>query len=417
MNIYVYIDAFGLTDGPLLMGTLKAETIRGKQIFSFRADNGWLTNCSFSYLDPDLQQYSGNQYASEGKGNFGLFLDSCPDRWGRVLMQRCERIRAKENGDSIKKLQESDYLLGVYDGNRMGALRFKKEPNGNFMDDDICLATPPVASIRELEQASLNYENTNDEQSAEYINWVRMLYSPGSSLGGARPKANVIDTEGNLWISKFPSKNDTIDVGAWEYIVTEMARKFGLKVPETNIVKFSSNHHTFMTKRFDRQGRDKRLYFASAMTLLGYNDGDDANSGVSYLELADFIQSYGTPQSSDDLKELWKRIVFNIAVSNCDDHLRNHGFILTSKGWTLSPAYDLTPNPDGRGLKLNISEDDNSLYYQLAIDTASFYGINNNEAENIVQQVKNICSGWRQMADGFGISRAEQDGVAKAFRL
>jgi serine/threonine-protein kinase HipA len=418
MDIFVYIDAFGLTDGPLPMGILKAETVRGKQIFSFRADESWLKNNCFNYLDPDLQQYSGVQYAPGEKGNFGLFLDSCPDRWGRVLMQRRERIRAKEAGEGIKKLQESDYLLGIYDGNRMGALRFKTDRQGKFLDDDAHLATPPVTSLRALEQASLNYERTDLEQSVDYVHWVRMLYSPGSSLGGARPKANVVDTDGNLWIAKFPSKNDTIDVGAWEYIVTEMARKFGLQVPEVRIEKFSSCHHTFLTKRFDRQGLDKRLYFASAMTLLGYNDGDNAQDGVSYLELAEFIQNNGTPQLKDDLKELWKRVVFNIAISNCDDHLRNHGFILTSKGWTLSPAYDLTPNPDGLGLKLNISEDDNSLDYQLAIDTASYYGIKNDEAEKMVQQVKNVCSGWRLMTESIsGLSRAEQERMTTAFRF
>lgn len=416
MEIYVYIDAFQLTEGPLLIGTLKAETIRGKQIFSFRAEDGWLKNRSFNYLDPDLKQYAGAQHVPEGKGNFGLFLDSCPDRWGRVLMQRRERLRAKESGEEITKLQESDYLLGVYDGNRMGALRFKTDVNGHFMDDDARLATPPFASLRALEQASLNYERTDAEQSLEYYNWLRMLYSPGSSLGGARPKANVVDPDGNLWIAKFPSKNDGIDVGAWEYIVTAMARKFGLRVPETKIEKFSSDHHTFMTRRFDRRGLTKRLYFASAMTLLGYRDGDDAQDGVSYLELAEFLQNYGTSQLKDDLKELWKRVVFNIAISNCDDHLRNHGFILTSKGWTLSPVYDLTPHPDGLGLKLNISEEDNSLDYHIAIDTASFYGIKKEEAERFVQQARIICSDWRQMANSIGISRSEQEEMASAFR-
>jgi serine/threonine-protein kinase HipA len=415
MNIYVYIDAYGLTNGPMLMGTLKAETTRGKQIFSFRADDNWLRNGIFSYLDPDLQQYSGAQYVPDEKGNFGLFLDSCPDRWGRMLMQRRERIRAKESGETIRKLQDSDYLLGVYDGNRMGALRFKTDINGNFMDDDAYLATPPVTSLRALEQASLNYEHSDAEQSPEYTNWVRMLYSPGSSLGGARPKANVIDTDGNLWIAKFPSKNDTTDVGAWEYLVTEMARHFGLRVPETKTYKFSSKYHTFLTKRFDRQGIDKRLYFASAMTLLGYNDGDDAHDGASYLELAEFLQNYGTPRLKDDLEELWKRVVFNIAISNCDDHLRNHGFILTSHGWILSPVFDLTPNPNGLGLKLNINEDDNSLNYQLAIDTASYYGITKDDAFDLVKRVKNLFSDWHQIANYLGISRAEQEQIAPAF--
>jgi len=416
MEIYVYIDALELTDEPLLIGVLSSENIRGKEIFSFRADERWLANKSFVFLDADLQPYSGNQYTPEGKDNFGIFLDSCPDRWGRVLMQRRERIKAKEEGRLIRKLLESDYLLGVYDGNRMGALRFKTSPDGPFLDDDDQLATPPIISLRALEQASLNYERTDAEESPEYQKWIHMLYSPGSSLGGARPKANVIDTEGNLWIAKFPSRHDTIDVGIWEYMVTEMAKEFGLTVPETKLEKFSSRYHTFLTKRFDRQ-KGNRLYFASAMTLLGYTDGDDAAEGASYLELAEFLQRFGTPQQQDDLQELWKRIIFNIAISNCDDHLRNHGFMLTPKGWKLSPVYDLTPNPDGWGLKLNIDENDNSLNYDVALRATLWYGVEHDEAEELIMQCQNIVSNWREHASRLGISRSEQEQMEGAFKL
>lgn len=415
MDIFVYIDALGLTDEPLLMGTLSAEKVRGKEVFSFRAHDQWLANKSFVYLDADLRPYSGNQYASAGKENFGIFLDSCPDRWGRVLMQRRERISAKVEGRPIKTLQGSDYLLGVYDGNRMGALRFKTSMDGPFLDDNTELATPPIASLRALEQASLNYERSDAEDSPEYQRWVRMLYSPGSSLGGARPKANVADTENNLWIAKFPSRHDTIDVAAWEYLVTEMAREFELNVPPTKLEKYSSRHHTFLTMRFDRQ-QEKRLYFASAMTLLGYTDGDNASEGVSYLELAEFLQRFGTPQQADDLLELWKRVVFNIAISNCDDHLRNHGFMLTTKGWKLSPVYDLTPNPDGWGLKLNIDENDNSLSYDVAFHAAPLYGVRSEEAERLIRQCKHIISNWRERATALGISRSEQEQMANSFR-
>jgi serine/threonine-protein kinase HipA len=416
MDIYVYIDALNLTDEPLFMGVLSSENVRGKEIFSFRANKGWLKNNSFVFLDADLQLYSGNQYVPEGKNNFGIFLDSCPDRWGRVLMQRRERIKAKEENRQIRKLKESDYLLGGYDGNRMGALRFKTSPDGPFLDNDAKLATPPITSLRALEQASLNYERTDAEESPEYQKWIHMLYSPGSSLGGARPKANVVDTDDNLWIAKFPSRHDTIDVGAWEYMVTEMARDFGINVPETKLKKFSSCYHTFLTKRFDRQ-KKKRLYFASAMTLLGYTDGDNAAEGVSYLELAEFLQRFGTPQQQDDLQELWKRIVFNIAISNCDDHLRNHGFMLTPKGWILSPVYDLTPNPDGWGLKLNIDETDNSLNYDVALHAASWYSVDSGIAAKLISQCKVIVSGWRERATNIGISRSEQEQMISAFKL
>lgn len=416
MEIYVYIDALGLTDGPKLLGTLIAESVRGKEVFSFRADDQWWQSETLVYLDADLHPTPGYQYVPNGKDNFGIFLDSCPDRWGRVLMQRRERVDAKNENRPRKTLRESDYLLGVYDPNRMGALRFKTSMDGPFLDDNPQMATPPITTLRTLEQASLNYEKSNADETPEYQHWVKMLYAPGSSLGGARPKANVIDQNDNLWIAKFPSRHDTIDVAAWEYLVTEMGRDFGLKVPQTRLEKFSSNHHTFLTKRFDRL-QAHRIYFASAMTLLGYRDGQDSTDGVSYLDLAEFIQRYGTHQQVNDLQELWKRVVFNIAISNCDDHLRNHGFILTNKGWELSPAYDLTPNADGWGLKLNIDEADNSLDYGLVLDTASLYGIDQKRAKGLIEQCKHIVSTWRERATQIGISRSEQNEMEGAFKI
>lgn len=417
MDIYVYIDAEGLTDGVMPMGLLHTEKVRGKEVFSFRAANEWLANKSLMFLDADLGQYPGGQYAPNGKDNFGIFIDSCPDRWGRILMQRRERMKARDDGRPARKLDTSDYLLGVYDGNRMGALRFKVSPYGPFLDNDSELATPPVASLRMLEQASLNYERDDAGESPDYRKWINMLYSPGSSLGGARPKANILDTDGSLWIAKFPSRHDTTDVGAWEYIVTTMARDFGITTPEIKVGKFSSAHHTFMTKRFDRAQNGRRIYFASAMTLLGYSDGDGATEGASYLELAEFLERLGTPQQSLDLRELWKRIVFNIAISNSDDHLRNHGFILSSKGWSLSPAFDLTPNPYATGLTLNIDETNNALDFEAAITSAPYYGIKKAEAANIAERCKSICSSWRRRATQLGISRYEQEAMSPAFRI
>ncbi len=416
MEIYVYVDAEGLTEAPLLMGRLDAEKVRGREIFSFRADREWLANKSFAFIDADLKQFPGNQYAPNGKDNFGIFTDSCPDRWGRILMQRRERLRAKDDNRPVRRLDTSDYLLGVFDGNRMGALRFKTDAHGPFLDNDSELATPPVASLRMLEQTSLNYEADNAEESPDYRNWIHMLYSPGSSLGGARPKANVVDTGGNLWIAKFPSRHDTMDVGAWEYIVTTMAHDYGLNTPDIRARKFSSSCHTFITKRFDRTPNGRRLYFASAMTLLGYKDGDDAKDGASYLEIAEFLERFGTPKQKEDLRELWKRIVFNIAISNGDDHLRNHGLMLSSKGWRLSPVFDLTPNPSASGLTLNIDETDNALDFGLALRTAPYYGINAQEAVSLVERCKMICSSWRSRAAKLGISRSEQDEMEPAFR-
>lgn len=410
MKIYVYIDAEGLTDYPLLIGELSVESLRGKEVFSFRANENWISNKTFSFLDPDLQNLYGQQFLPEGKINFGMFLDSSPDRWGRMLMKRRERIRAKLCGNQPKTLMESDYLLGVFDGNRMGALRFKTEPDGKFLDNDSLMATPPVTSLRTLEQASLGYESEDAEDKPEYEEWLKMLYAPGSSLGGARPKANVIDEKGNLWIAKFPSKNDDTDVGAWEFVCNQMAKQFGLRTSEFDAKCFYSKHHTFLTKRFDRNN-GHRLYFASAMTLLGRNDGDH---DASYLELAEFIERYGC-NVEKDLHELWKRIVFNIAISNCDDHLRNHGFILNRKGWTLSPAYDLNPSAYGMGLSINIDDADNSLSFELAMQTAQYFGIDNITANQEVENIRMIRSNWRNLANNIGISRSEQNEIEIAF--
>lgn len=415
MEVLVYIDAYNITDAPLFLGTLKVGNIRGKEVFSFRASKDWLSNKAMSFIDADLKPFLGNQYAPQGKNNFGLFLDSCPDRWGRVLMQRRERIRAKDENRAARHLHEVDYLLGVYDESRMGALRYKLSTDGEFLDNDPKLATPPIASIRALEQASLNYEHSEAENSNEYRKWLQMLYMPGSSLGGARPKANVVDGKGNMWIAKFPSRLDSTDVGAWEYVVTLMARDFGLKVPEVKAGRYSSQYHTFLSKRFDRNG-EKRLHFASAMTLLGYADGNDAADGVSYLEMAEFLRRFGTTNLQEDLRELWKRVAFNIAISNCDDHLRNHGFILTPKGWTLSPVYDLTPNPDGIGLKLNITEADNSLSFELLRQTAPFYGLEQDEAASMLKSLATITKRWRLYATTVGISRDEQEHMSRAFK-
>lgn len=413
MDILVYLDALGISDAPLLLGQLNVRNIRGKEVFSFRAYASWTKNKSLRYLDADLLPVSGEQYVSEGKNNFGLFLDSCPDRWGRVLMQRRERIKAKDEAREVRRLQETDYLLGVYDETRMGALRFKTESGGPFLDDEPTLTTPPLASLGSLEQASLEYER-DDAENAEYRRWVRMLYSPGSSLGGARPKANAVDTEGNLWIAKFPSRHDDCDIAAWEFLATSMARDFGITVPETRLDHLSSRYHTFLSKRFDRMGK-RRIHFSSAMTLLGYVDGNDASNDVSYLELADFLQRFGSENQVADLRELWRRVLFNVAISNCDDHLRNHGFLLTPTGWRLSPAYDLTPNPQGMGLKLNIDDSSDALDVELVLSTAEFYGYNMKEANEEVNRLKTVIGSWRSRAKAIGLSRSEQDRFQTAF--
>lgn len=412
-DIYVYMD-WQESDSPIQMGVLHSEVLRGKEVFSFENNTDWLTYKQFRALDPDLAQFSGKQYLPADKSNFGMFLDSSPDRWGRMLMRRRETINARLENRPSRTLTEADYLLGVYDGNRMGALRFKLSPDDEFMDNNKAMATPPWTSIRDLEYASLQLEKENLKDDAEYAKWLNMLIAPGSSLGGARPKANILDNNGALWIAKFPSGHDTKDMGAWEAVTAEMARKCGIEMAESRAQKFSNRQHTFLTKRFDRIN-GKRIHFASAMTLLGYTDGTNSAEGVSYLELAEWI-GRNCNNVSQNLEQLWRRIVFNIAVSNCDDHLRNHGFLLTPKGWTLSPAYDINPDEHGMGLKLNISEDDNSLDFELALSVAAYFGLDNATSDEIINQTKKVVSNWQQLATQYGISRSEQEDNAGAFR-
>ena len=413
--VFVYADWEGLK-GPILMGTLSATHLRGKEIFSFEYNNDWLKSEYLQILDPDLQLYSGLQYLQdETKSNLGIFLDSSPDRWGRILMRRREAALARQEQRTPSNLYETDYLLGVYDGNRMGGIRFKLDVNGPFLNDNKEVASPPWTSIRELEQISLRLEDDDVINDPDYLKWLNMLVVPGSSLGGARSKASVLDNNGSLWIAKFPSKNDQSDIGGWEIVTYELAISAGVNMIESQAKKFSSNNHTFLTKRFDRTENGTRIHFASAMTLLGHIDGEDSSEGLSYLELAEFITLNGV-KINEDLEQLWRRIVFSICVSNTDDHLRNHGFILTSQGWVLSPAYDINPVETGNGLKLNITENDNALDLKLALEVCIYFRLSQKKAEEIIEEVKSSVKKWRKIASKYGISNAEQELKSRAFQ-
>ena len=412
-SIEVWADWVSL-EGPTFMGTLFATASRGKEIFSFEYDADWLKSPHVQSLDPSLSLFEGPQYAPVSQNNFGVFLDSCPDRWGRTLMRRREAQQAREEKRPERNLLESDYLLGVHDSHRMGGLRFKTTPDGPFLDDNQHLASPPWTSLRELEQVSLNLEQDDAADDPNYSKWLKMLIAPGGSLGGARPKASVIDEQGALWIAKFPSRRDDDDVGAWEEVVHVLARRAGVQTAITQTRKFGSPHHTFLSKRFDRTGDGRRLHFASAMTLLQRSDGDDAASGVSYLDLAELLIRSGS-RIEQDLEELWRRIVFFICVSNTDDHLRNHGFLFDSAGWSLAPAYDINPTPHGAGLRLNISETDNAQDLDLALEVVPYFRIGNSKAKEIIHHTIRAVKGWRQVAKSCGISKNAQDRMSSAF--
>ena len=339
-NIYVY-DDFSFSE-PMLLGRLYVNTIKGGESYSFEYEREWLKATDMKInLDPSIMPFTGRQYPEDGN-MFGMFADASPDRWGRMLMNKRERILADREGRKPRKLHSSDFLMGVYDETRMGGLRFKLNLDGTFLSDDKEIAVPPWASLRTLEEASRNFEK---DESGVVEKWLEQLLRPGSSLGGARPKATVVDTKGQLWIAKFPSKHDENDTGAWEMVAHDLANLCGLDVPEAKLEKFSTLGSTFIVKRFDRIGT-KRVHFASAMTLLGMKDGASAADGVSYLDLAAFIKANGVNPKAD-LLELWKRIVFNMAINNTDDHLRNHAFIMSRNGWALSPLYDVNPVPYG----------------------------------------------------------------------
>ncbi len=408
-TILVYDDFSA--ESPVLLGKLYVDAIKGGETYSFEYDNEWLKNTRLTVtVDPDLMPYGGRQYPN-GRTIFGIFADASPDRWGRVLMMKRERILAEKEARKPRKLYDSDFLLGVYDETRMGGIRFKLDPEGRFLSDDKETAAPPWTSLRSLEEASRNFENDSEVLSER---WLNQLIRPGSSLGGARPKATVVDPSGQLWIAKFPSKNDDNNTGAWEKVVHDLARLCELNVPESKLETFSKLGSTFIVKRFDREG-EKRIHFASAMTLLGKEDGASAADGSSYLDLVSFIKSYGSDPKSD-LVELWKRIVFNMLVSNTDDHLRNHAFILTRNGWKLSPLYDVNPVPYGDELSLNVNDDDNRISISLAIETAKQFGIQQKEAQLVAENMMEIVrDNWEKIAVKYGISRGKIEDMRPAF--
>ena len=410
-TVEVVADWVGL-GGPTRMGWLHATSSRGKEIFAFEYHRAWLDSKDARVLDPSLRLHQGRQHTPAGRDNFGVFLDSSPDRWGRVLLQRREAQLAREEERRERGLLELDYLLGVYDGHRLGALRFRKE-GGPFLDDNTKLASPPWTSLRELEQASLQLERHGAERKANYGRWLRMLIAPGRSLGGARPKASVLDAKQRLWIAKFPSASDTHDVSAWESVAHALAKKAGVHVAEGRRERFGKAHHTFLTRRFDRTDEGGRIPFASAMTMLERADGEP---GASYLDLAGVLMQHGA-HAPRDLEQLWRRIVFFVCISNTDDHLRNHGFLLEKKGWSLAPAYDMNPVAHGDGLTLNISETDNAQDLELVLNVAKHFRVKSTAAKTIVGEVTEVVKGWRAEARRAGIARAEQDRMANAFRL
>ncbi|MBK8010230.1 MAG: HipA domain-containing protein [Deltaproteobacteria bacterium] len=400
-------------EAPRTVGLLCATTVRGRNVFSFAYDKDWLRAEYVLQLDPRLSLFEGPQYPPADLDSFGVFLDSSPDRWGRVLLNRREAARARQESRKPRALREVDYLLGVFDPHRQGGLRYRLGTDQPFLDDDTEYASPPWTSLRALEEISRRLEESGVENDPSYSRWLGMLVAPGRSLGGARPKASVVDDKGNLWIAKFPSASDTEDIGAWEGVVHTLAMRAGIVTAPARVERFGSPNHTFITQRFDREKSGGRVHFVSAMTQLEMKAGE---AGASYLDLAEILIQQGA-QPTEDLEQLWRRVAFNVCVSNVDDHLRNHGFLLGPSGWRLAPAYDMNPVAHGDGLTLNISDSDNSQHMDLVLEVADYFRVKKARAQQILRTVREAVAQWREVAAGLGISRDAQDRMENAFRL
>jgi len=411
-DIWVYAHWQGMQT-PECIGVMSAHQSKGSKVFSFEYDKNWIGSKVRFMLDPDIQWYSGSQFP-QGKESFGVFMDSMPDTWGRRLMQRRAAQKAAAEGKPVPNLYELDFLLGVHDHTRMGALRFKRDPKGPFLDNNQENPAPPMAHIRALQQSALDYENDVDGKQAD--KWINTLIAPGSSLGGARPKANILDLEGHLCIAKFPSRSDTTDKAAWEYLAWELGRNAGLDLPHCELIEVRGPYRTFLSRRFDRLG-EERIHFASAMTMTGKNEEPIKDAAPSYLDIAEFLQYSGAEHIEQDLHQLWRRMAFNMAISNTDDHLRNHGFLLGREGWRLSPAYDINPSTDKQGLALNVDTHNNALDFELAKSVGIYFQLNEDGMFRILEEVIASVRHWRDVAKKLGISRADQELMSPAFRL
>ncbi len=413
-TLYVYADFDWLgkqpsakekASAPMLVGELGYESLRGSDSYSFQFDDEWLKRYGNITLSADINNYPGPQYTLLGRDIFGCFSDALPDRWGRTLLNRREQILAEEQHRPVKRLSSFDYLMGIDDASRMGGFRFSRKKGDSFINSDKSLRIPPLTSIRSLMIASQEIERCDDVNILPEKKWIQQLVHPGTSLGGARPKAAVVDETGSMYVAKFPSRKDDYDVALWEHLCHLLATKAGIEAATTRIVSTGEKYHTLLSRRFDRNANGRRIHFASAMTMLGLTDGSNAQSGNGYLDIVDFILQ-NCCRVNENLHELYRRAAFNIAVHNTDDHFRNHGFLLTSQGWTLAPAYDMNPSlNDYQSILINSTTNKSDL--QILLDSSEQYMISHNEAERIVADVVGSLQQWESLATRLGISKRE----------
>jgi serine/threonine-protein kinase HipA len=402
--IFVYVDLEGT---PRLVGRLWARARKNKEGATFEYDPTWLENPIRFSLEPALTLGSGPFHTAAESPMFGAIGDSAPDRWGRALMRRMERRRAELEQQTPRTLLEADYLLLVDDETRQGALRFSEREGGPFLREAGVKRIPPLVELPKLLSAVEHVEEETDTDED-----LRLLVAPGSSLGGARPKASVRESDGHLAIAKFPRRDDEFNTVMWEAVARTLADSAGIPVPAARVERVADKP-VLLLRRFDREGA-RRIPFLSAMSMLGSRD----NETRSYLEIVDALRQHGAAPK-EDMAALWRRVVFNILISNTDDHLRNHGFLYDGQnGWRLSPAYDLNPVPTDikpRILSTAINEDDNTASLALALDVAGYFELSANRAREIASEVGRAVAEWRDVAARHGLTEQEIARMASAF--
>lgn len=412
-TVQVYLDE--LTK-PQLIGTLYPDYNGNHGTHALAYAPTWLENPDFFDLDPHLQRWEGEQFMPPSMPMFGALADASPNRWGRMLLDRWEAVSADLEKRPIRKLDEAAYLLAVEDATRMGALRFCRD-EGSFLRESK-FPIPTLKDLRSLADMCLCIDTSASEQHPEHAPRLARLVSASAALGGARPKASYLDTSTfvkgatQLWIAKFPAMNDDYDVGAWEFLLNQLARDAGILVPEAKLLRLGGQHSTFCVERFDRH-KTHRIMYASAMTCLGRQDGDDE---ASYLDIAEFITAHASKKMArDQLEQLFRRVVFNALTGNRDDHLRNHGFLRGQSGWELSQAFDVNPNPTRKAHAIRLDEISAEPDIDAVMATAEVYQLTRGNATAILDEVASVLSTWCDEALRLRISRKEIKMMQEAF--
>ena len=394
-RITVYAD-FDFLSTPQEIGILGYEHVRGKGHFVFEYSRQWLKQYGGILLSGDLMNVPSLQHPRGNDNVFGFVKDSFPDRWGRLLLDRRERLTAQSEGRPTRMLTNYDYLIGIEDFTRMGGIRYKEEDSDGYINASDKYLVPPIESLRALCDACHEIELAEERNELPEQRWLDQLIDPGTSLGGARPKANVVDTDGTLYVAKFPSKKDLENTELIEHFSHHLAAKAGIHVAKTRTIRISKNRDLLLSERFDRTKDGRRIHFASAMSLLGLDDGADSSTGNGYLDIVDFIL-HDCTDVRQNLRELYRRVAFNVMFGNTDDHFRNHGFLLTPKGWTLSPAYDINPGAKSHQCLLIDSYTEQSDINAL-LSASENYMLERQEAAEIIEGVRAAIKDWRMIA-------------------